>query len=276
MNVLDGPTIRNWLFVVVKYTTYGILIRDGYVYFLTEANAAGTTFTAGLTLPEIIQLYSATIDSAFWILLVVLMELETFVIPDGILKKAAVKWTMIGLRAMCYVMIVSTLYGYSAKLAFQADIVPLTSANACDLVGEDYSVLLEMETYTPLTADNCQQLDGKALGRLNGHRIIAPMADLAYARNVAAIDVFNAVAWLGLVILLEVDFWHQLKGTYKGYLLKVSNAMKAVFYATLFGCALAWAFTGEPTDIIDAVLWLFAFFFIEMNLLKWQKETEAA
>jgi hypothetical protein len=102
------------------------------------------------------------------------------------------------------------------------------------------------------------------------------MDDLIYARNVAAIDVFNASAWLGVVLVLEMDFWFQLKGTYKGKVLKVSNTLKGIFYTILFACAFAWGYTGVWLDIVDAMLWLFAFFFIEMNLLQWQEETREA
>jgi len=131
-----------------------------------------------------------------------------------------------------------------------------------------------LEEYVPLTSESCQSLAGQELGQLNGHAIICTMDNLKYARNVAWIDIFNASTWLGIVAIIEIDVWFQLKGMYKGRLMKVSHVLKIIFYSILFVCAIAWGYTGVFLDFADAALWLFAFFFIEMNLFQWQQETE--
>ena len=270
----DSPVIRERIFTVVKYLTYGWLTYNGYLFWADEVMASEVTFSRDLTLSEIIEVYSASIDTSFWILLVILLELETYVIDDNILKRTPVKWTMIGLRTICYLMIMYALYGYITKTTFQSDIIPLAIANACDLVNQNFSILLAIESYIPLTADNCRLLAGQELGQLNQHAILAPMDVLIYARNVAWIDIFNASTWLGVVAILEVDVWFQLKGQLKGRLLKVSTILKVILYSILFACAVAWGYTGVFLDFMDAALWLFAFFFIEMNLFQWQQETE--
>lgn len=268
--------IRGWIFAAVKYLVYGILCWNGYQFYITEAAAEGVMFSGGLSLAEIINVYSATIDTTFWILLIVLLELETYVIDDEVLKRPLVKFGMIFLRTICYGMIVYALSGYWVKMMFQSDMVPLAVANVCDLVGRNYSVLVALEEYVLLTAENCQALAGQELYRLNGYDIIGPRSDLVYARNVAWIDVFNASTWLGIVAILEIDVWYQLKGGFSGLLLRVSNILKGILYSILFACAVAWGITGVLLDFSDAALWLFAFFFIEMNLFQWQHETEDA
>lgn len=273
-NLLKSQTVRVWLFNAVKYLTYGYLCYNGYQFYQNEAAAGGVTFAGGLSLSEIIEVYSASIDTTFWILLVVLLELETYIIDDEVLKRPAVRWGMMAASGLCYAMIVWAWYGYIVKFMFQADIVPLVVANACALVDQSYSILVALEEYIPLTVDNCQTLAGQELYRLNSYDIIAPLDNLEYARNVAMIDIFNSTSWIGVVAVLGVDVWYQLKGDYTGLLLKASNIMKVFLYTTLFGCAAAWAYTGELLDITDAVLWLFAFFFIELNLFQWQQETE--
>ncbi len=272
----DNPVFRERLFVTVKYLTYGWLSLNGYLFWAGEAAAQGVTFTGSLSLSEIIEVYSASIDTTFWILLVILLELETYVIDDKILKRTSVKWSMIGLRTVCYAMIIYALYGYIVKTAFQSDIVPFAIANACNLVDQGYSIIVALEEYIPLTAANCQTLVGQELSRLNGQDIIGLRDDLIYARNVAWIDIFNASTWLGVVAILEVDVWFQLKGSLTGRLLRVSTILKIIFYTILFVCAVAWGITGVFLDFADAFLWLFAFFFIEMNLFQWQQETEEA
>lgn len=271
-----GWTIRDWLFMAVKYTVYGILTWNGYQFFVGEVEVHRITFSEGLTLEQIIEVYSATIDSFFWIFLLVLLELETYVIDDEVLKRPLVKFGMIFLRSLSYAMIIYALYGYWVKFGIQADIVPLAIKDACELVGKDWSILIAMEDYIPLTEENCGTLAGQDLWRMSGENIVASRETLIYARNVSVIDVFNAVAWLGIIAIIEVDVWFQLKGGFRGLLFKVSNFLKITLYSILFACALAWGITGVFLDIFDAVLWLFAFFFIELNLFQWQQETEEA
>lgn len=270
----QSPVVRERLFTATKYLVYGLLAWNGYMFYLDESLASDVTFSGGMSLSEIIEVHSGSIDTTFWILLVILLELETYVIDDHILKRPAVKWTMISLRSICYLMIMYALYGYITKTGFQADMVPFAIASACDVVNQNFSILIAVEDYIPLTAENCQTLAGEDLYRLNGYNIIAPLNDLVYAKNVASIDIINASTWLGIVAILEIDVWYQLKGGLKGTLLRVSNILKVIFYTILFGCAVAWGYTGVLLDFGDAAVWLFAFFFIEMNLFQWQKETE--
>jgi len=275
MNIIpQSPVVRERLFTGTKYLVYGLLAWNGYMFYLDESLASTITFSGGMSLSEIIEVHSGSIDTTFWIFLVILLELETYVIDDHILKRPAVKWSMISLRSICYLMIVYALYGYITKTGFQADMVPFVIASACDVVNQNFSILIAVEDYIPLTAENCQTLAGEYLYRLNGYNIIAPLNDLVYARNVASIDIVNASTWLGIVAILEIDVWYQLKGGLKGTLLRVSNILKVIFYTILFGCAVAWGYTGVLLDFGDAAVWLFAFFFIEMNLFQWQQETE--
>ena len=275
MNVLpESPTVRKNLFLTIKWLTYAWLAYNGYLFFVDEHAASQITFNGSLSFSEIIKVFSGSIDTTFWILLLLLLELETYIIDDEILKKPAVKWLMIGLRSICYAVIIYAVYGYISKMLFQSDFVPFALANACDLVGKDFSLMTYIEEYEPITAENCGALVGQELGQLRGHDIIAPLADLKYARNVSWIDVVNSVVWLMVVGLLEINVWFQLKGQLKGRLLKTSTVLKFILYGILFACALAWWYTGVFLDFSDAFLWLFAFFFIEMNMVQWQKETE--
>lgn len=269
-----SPVVRQRIFNTIKYLTYGLLTWNGYMFYLDESLASTVTFSGGLDISEVIKVYSGSLDTTFWILLVALLELETYVIEDHILKRPAVKWGMIGARTICYAMIVYALYGYIQKTGFQSDFIPFAVANACDLVNQNFSIILAVEDYIPLTAENCGTLAGKDIYQLNGQDIIGPLETMNYARNVAWIDIINASTWLGIVAILEVDVWYQLKGGFTGLLLKASKISKIVLYTILFGCAVAWGYTGVLLDFGDAAVWLFAFFFIEMNLFQWQQETE--
>lgn len=130
-----------------------------------------------------------------------------------------------------------------------------------------------LDEYIVLNAENCQSLRGLELFRIAGQDLIADADRLTLTRELAWIDVINAGAWLGVVVILEVDVWFQLKGLLEGMLLKVSKLIKAILYSSLLGCAVLWGFLGGFLDFWDAFLWLVAFAFIEMNLFQWQQET---
>ena len=265
---------REHIFNVLKYLAYGWVSIDGYFFYSAEVLAAQVTYSGNMTFGEIINAYAASIDTFFWILLIVILELETWILEDDVLKRPLVKWSLFGLKVICYSMILYSVYGYIVKVGFQSNIVPFAYANVCDVVNQGYSILLAVEDYKPLSTENCQSLTGQDLGQLNGYKIIAPMDELYYARNVAGIDVINASTWVAVVAIIELDVWLQLKGKLRGLVLKTSTYLKVIFYAILFACALSWGYTGVFLDFMDAFVWLFAFFFIEMNLVQWQKETK--
>ena len=56
-------------------------------------------------------------------------------------------------------------------------------------------------------------------------------------------------------------------------LLRVSTIIKAVLYTALVVCAAYWGLLGGLLDFWDALLWIIAFVFIELNLFQWQQET---
>ncbi len=82
----------------------------------------------------------------------------------------------------------------------------------------------------------------------------------------------NSGVWVLIVVILELEIYlksSKLVGTtffyaYKGF--------KGLLYLILFVDAAYWYALGEPWDAWDALLWLVAFFFIEMNMLSWQEE----
>jgi hypothetical protein len=57
-------------------------------------------------------------------------------------------------------------------------------------------------------------------------------------------------------------------------MLHISTVSKFVLYTILFVAAVYWGIYGDFIDFWDAFLWLLAFFFIEMNVVEWRKETK--
>jgi hypothetical protein len=86
--------------------------------------------------------------------------------------------------------------------------------------------------------------------------------------------VINSFTWIAVVVILEVDVWLQIQGRFHGRVVTASTVIKALLYAILFAAAAYWGMLGDFLDFWDAFMWLVAFVFIEMNLFRWQAETQ--
>ncbi|MBT4213774.1 MAG: hypothetical protein HOE23_06565, partial [Porticoccaceae bacterium] len=79
------------LYRAFKYFVYGLLTLNIGLFFQEESLATQQTFSQGITLEDIIQGFAATIDTAAWVLLLLLFELETAVLQPNTLSKPRVK-----------------------------------------------------------------------------------------------------------------------------------------------------------------------------------------
>ena len=78
--------IREHIFEIFKYSIYFLLAINIFIFFQEEWLATDHTFAGGISFREIIEGFSATIDTAAWVILLLLFELETYVLPDEKIK----------------------------------------------------------------------------------------------------------------------------------------------------------------------------------------------
>jgi len=268
------PVFRERLYNLFKYTIYLLLMWNTYLFFKQDWAASSQTFQNGVSFSEIIEAFTASADTLNWVILLLLFELETWVISDEALKNKFLKWGLMGVRGLCYSVIVYALYGYYTKLNMFYGGMTLTLEDTCALVDGVLARVDSLDEYSILNENNCLSLQGQDLYKLKNQPLIADMKALAAARELAWIDVVNAATWVWVVVILEVDVWFQLKGLLKGTLLYVSKIIKIILYSSLLICAVYWGSLGVFLDFWDAFLWLLAFAFIEMNLFQWQEETK--
>jgi hypothetical protein len=259
-------------FQLLKYTIYGLLMLNTWLFLQEELVSLDRLFADGINRELLIQAFSATIDTAAWVVLLLMFELETYVIPDEKIE-GAVKWGLHGLRAFCYLFIFSACWGYISEMLYYYEVAPLSVADACNLVGKDWSILVKLDEFVDLTADTCGTLQGE-LWQVGAGGVVADGDKLSATRWLAWTDVINSATWILVVLVLEADVRLQLRGAYAGRWLLASKVSKVVLYGILFAAAVYWGFEGDFLDFWDAFLWLFAFFFIEQNLFAWQQETE--
>ncbi|WP_078084193.1 hypothetical protein [Microbulbifer mangrovi] len=268
------PFNRYTLFKIFKYTVYCLLTYNVYAFFMENQAAAGTVFADGVSFGKIIEAYNDSIDTLAWVLLLLVFELETWVLSDEKIK-GGTKWILNAVSAFCYVFIVYSFYGYVSEMVSLTHLLPV-AGSACDLANSGgWSMVLEQDDYVALTAANCGSLADTHLLRLADAQVLGDAAVWREIQWLAWVDVINAGAWLLVVAILAFDVWLQLRHQLSDSIMRYSQVIKGLLYFTLLLCAVYWGINGSFLDFWDAFLWLVAFFFIELNLFEWQAETSA-
>lgn len=260
-------------FQIFKYLIYGLLAFDVYLFFVEEFSATSFRYAKGLDFSEIIVAYSGTIDTAAWVILLIVFELETYVIDDENLK-GGLKWFLNLISLISYSIIIYSFYAYVQKYIWSLSIHEINNVtDACGYIGQSW--LMELDHFVEITKENCNTLtSSKQLYGIPDQNIVTDLESLKLTKNLALTDVLNSAAWLLVVLVLEIDVWLQLKHKLKGGLYLANKIFKFSAYTILLIAAIYWGYTGQFLDFWDAFLWIVAFLFIEMNLFKWHEETE--
>jgi hypothetical protein len=265
---------RDKIFQLFKYSVYALLTLNIYLFFVIEWAASPHRFADGIIPSDIIQGFAATIDTAAWVILLLMFELETYLLDDRHFTKR-VTWTLHGLRAFCYIFIVYAFYGYLTKLIFLFGGGPLPNvSDICSLVDGQWAYAVDFDEYAILTAANCASFStANAFLQFPGLFAVVDQAGLTDIIRLAWVDVINSAVWLLVVLVLEIDVRLQERHKLEGAVLYLSNASKYILYSALFMAAVYWGVKGDFVDFWDAFLWLVAFVFIELNVVEWRQES---
>ena len=120
-------------FSVFKYLVYAALVANVALFFKEDWEAASHVFQDGLRFAQIIEGFAPSIDTAAWMILLLLFELETCQLSDEVLKRP-IGFAIRGLRALCYMVIVYAFTGYLGKALGFGLYVPAGAMDACALV----------------------------------------------------------------------------------------------------------------------------------------------
>lgn len=274
MNIIENFRQPYFWYRIFKYSIYSLLAYDGWLFFLADLAASEQIFSDGVTWRNLVEAYSATIDTLFWVILLLMFELETAVISDEKLQ-GSLKWVLSGLRATCYLFIGYAFYGYVFKYGVVTNLQPVDIAEICASAVGDFAYVITLDDYLPLTSEACRMMQGQPIQQIVGTQIVGAPAQLELASRLAVTDIVNAGNWLIIVAILEIEVWLQLKNKLSGHLMTVNKVIKSVLYTILFACAVYWGIDGDFLDFWDAFLWLVAFVFIEMNIFEWREEMRA-
>ena len=268
---------NNRLFRLFKYAVYTLLAINIYIFWAEEVLAAAVQFPDGMHLSQLIGSFPATIDTAAWVILLLVFELETYELEEHHFTPT-VTMTLQGIRIVCYAFIIYALYGYIVKLAFVHQTTQfLGLSDLCTLVSNGWSYATGLDEYSQLTAANCATIsDAGSFVQFESTLAVVDHSGLIDIRHLAWVDVINAAVWLLIVFVLEADVWLQERKRYVGAALRTSNMLKVVLYTALLLAAIFWGFKGDFVDFWDALLWLVAFVFIELNVFEWRQEGAAS
>lgn len=275
----QGVTARSGLswFRILKYTVYTLLMVN-LLYYLWEDLIAFRYLDAGASLGAILEAFAVTIDYVAWMVLILLFELETDILPEEKLK-GRIKWVFSGLVAACYVVLVYAFYGYYAGLADYLAFEPFPPGEVCSLVEHDFAHVTMEDRYIALTQENCGAFSDGEVFKHADDNIIAAAAPLAAAIKLGWIDVINAGVWLLVVLFMEWEVMLQVRGALSRRRLIILKTIKGTLYLILLANAIYWHVYGAFIDYWDAYLWLFAFVLIDLNIFQWddtQQRKEAA
>ena len=254
------------LFSFFKYAVYFALAVNTLLFFFDEFSAMSTVFTNGFEWGLLAEGFSATIDTAAWLILLLVLELETFVIEDDVLE-GWVGWLLKAIGLICYAIIIYAFYGYIAGLNLINGFEPAVGqiADFCaPAVSEAYDVVETLDEYAALNASNCQALGADSFVNIKSG-LLASAEKLSLLNLLTWTDIVNAAVWMLIVLVLQAEVFF-------GASKKIFKPLKISLYGILFIALIVWMIYGELLDVWDAALWLAAFFFIEMNVVAWREE----
>jgi hypothetical protein len=262
----------------IKWLVYTLVIINFGFYIRNDLVIADHTLYSGSSLLEISRAFATTIDESAWIILLLLFELETYLLSDDPLSRAKTL-LMQGIRLVCYISLAHTLYAYGVYLAEIYAAVPVEGVtNLCQLIGKDLSYAYNL-VYSEINSSNCASLSSA-----NQFFYVDPptffivedAAGLAIEKQLAWIDIFEAIIWLLILLSIEVAVWLQDRNIGQGLIFKTLSITKWCLYSLLWAAAGYWIYRGHYMFAWDEFVWIAGFVAIEMNIVEWRNEINDA
>lgn len=262
------------LYQILKYSIYVIIFYNVIYFTLEDYNSSAHRFREGVGFRDFYDAFPQAIDSISWFILLLMLELETWIINDED-HKGLVKWSINGVAGICYFFILLAFLGYSQKIFFMMGFEQASFATACDAVGSYLSYLIELDEFAALSAQTCTSVGPAPYYVNEANQIIMTGSLLFDSYLLAFTETTNAATWILVVLVLWIDVYLQFRGELTDRLFRINAYIKIGLYSILIIAAIIWGIYGNFMDFWDAFIWIAAFFFIELNLLQWHEETEA-
>ncbi len=258
----------------LKWTVYALLLVNFAFYIAEDWNRVAYTLMSESTIFDWMAEFATSIDLVGWILLLCMLELETYVLEDEDWE-GWVAYVVRGVRFGCYAMIAHTLYAaVLTTINLQPTLAVENVSNLCDMIGEDVSYVYNLG-YTDVTLETCDTLSASTeLYWVTSGLIVTDEVGLELERVLAWMDLWEVMLWLLILLAIETVVRLQDRGITEGFILSVANSLKILMYLILLTFGVYWAVLSHWLYLWDELLWVAGFAAIEMNITKWRDELQ--
>lgn len=257
---------------VVKWVVYILLLTNWVYYIFEDANRAYHVLTPESGFFDWTAEFATSIDEAAWFILLLMLELETYILGDDEWKGWVAK-TVRGIRLFCFVMIAHTVVANTnAVQDYLPTVVWEDVDSLCDIADQDVSYVYNLE-YTEVTSETCATLpQAEAYYRVGEDPVISTLAGMELERDLAWADLVEVIVWILIIFAIEMVVRLQDRDITSGTLITVANRGKIVLYSILGVIAIYWGSLGHWLYTWDEFLWIAGFGAIELNVSEWRDE----
>jgi hypothetical protein len=260
---------------IIKLVVYSLLLVNFTFYIADDLRVASYTMRNGGSFLDWTSAFTTTLDETAWFLLLFLFELETYLLSDGVLDRRWVSRTMMGIRLVCYVSLVHSIYAFGNIYLDLTDVIVIPAVtDLCQLVADDISFVRNL-AYTDLTNGTCGALSTEnQFYYTEPGLVVSDSSGLALETRLALVDWLEVIFWMFILFSIEAMVWLQDRGTTRGTMVGAIKIGKLILYSSLWAIAAYWVTLGHYYFAWDEALWIIGFFAIEMNVDDWKKEIE--
>ncbi|MCP3675189.1 MAG: hypothetical protein GY829_12060 [Gammaproteobacteria bacterium] len=262
------------IFQLIKQVVYLLLLINFAIYVKNDIEIAAHTMSNGGSFLDWTAAFATTIDESAWIILLILFELETYVMSDEKLSRTK-SFLMHSARIVCYFSLAHTCYAYSINVYDLSLVTPISAvSNLCQLVDRDLSFTTNL-LYSELNSTNCGSLStGSKFFFIDPpeNLIVTDAVGLVIEKQLGWVDIIEAITWLLILVTIEMVVWLQDREITGGWMMKSVNMAKFFLYAVLWGAISYWIYRDHWMFAWDEFVWIAGFMAIEMNVSEWRDE----
>jgi hypothetical protein len=256
----------------VKWVVYALLVVNYGFYIYEDVNRSFHTLTSQSSFREWTNTFATTIDISAWLLLILMLELETYLLDDRTWKeKRWVPRVVRGTRLVCFAFITHTVFAYTWTVNEYSATQPVAGASSlCDLADAGVSFVYNLQ-YSEVDSGSCRVLSAESeFFYLGKDPVVTTTAGLELERGLAWADLIEVVTWLVIIAAMEIVVRLQGRGVTGGPVIAAATSAKYLGYAVVFALAVYWASLSHWLYTWDTFVWIAGFTAIEINLSEWR------
>ncbi len=254
-----------------KLVVYSLLLLNFLQYALADTEYARHHFHSGWRWHDWTASFATTIDELSWFVILILLELETYLLPDDAFSDSRMRAIHL-VKAVCYLWIGHTVFVYGLDTIRLASATQFSDTTLCAFSEQALTFARNLD-YWELSATNCAQLSSEnEFFIFSQGQAITDASGMQIERELAWADLLEAVVWIFILLIIELSVKLQDRGVSSSELLRSATAINYSLYGVLWLIAAYWAYRGHWLFVWDETLWILGFMAISTNLSEWRKQ----